>query len=263
MAMATAQLPADSLDSSLKSGLLEYFPSSLLTPDSAPLLAEVLSILRIYNLTPSDLADKWESFCLNKKHLLAEVEDGDPFQLKNVRELKKHIQENLERETRAKRANINNMGTPIARGGKMGMADDMYCIRSKRWVDGSFAAISPQTPVKRKIMTPVTPLPKSRLGDISNGTPTSSSPLLSKSGGYYGRANWAENSDTPFAQRREPGALLQTLNQHIQLPDLHSIGEVGQIPFAVNVDMKKFAFRTMHQSLMGASEGSKDLALYC
>lgn len=124
--MATTTLPADSLDPSTRSELLEYFPSSLLTPDSAPLLAEVLSILRIYNLTPSDLADKWESFCLNKKHLLAELEDGDPFQLENVRELKKHIQEALERETRTKRTSMGNMGTPIARGGKMGMADDMY-----------------------------------------------------------------------------------------------------------------------------------------
>lgn len=131
MAMATTTLPADSLDSSTRSTLLEYFPSSLLTPDSAPLLAEVLSILRIYNLTPSDLADKWESFCLNKKHLLAEVEDGDPFQLENVRELKKHIQESLERETRTKRTSMGNMGTPIARGGKMGMADDMYVSLSK------------------------------------------------------------------------------------------------------------------------------------
>src|SRR5579859_2480849 len=128
MAMATTSLPADTLDASTREGLLEYFPASLLTPDSAPLLGEVLSILRIYNLTPSDLADKWESFCLNKKHLLAEVDDGDPFQLENVRELKKHIQESLERETRNKRSSLagaSNMGTPIARGGKMGMADDM------------------------------------------------------------------------------------------------------------------------------------------
>jgi len=126
MAMATTTLPADSLDPSLHDGLLEYFPSSLMSPDSAPLLAEVLSILRIYNLTPSDLADKWESFCLNKKHLLAEVEDGDPFNLENVRELKKHIQEGLERESRAKKHNMTNLGTPAPRAGKAGMADDMY-----------------------------------------------------------------------------------------------------------------------------------------
>jgi hypothetical protein len=123
--MATTTLAADSLDVSLRAGLQEYFPSSLLEPDAAPLLAEVLSILRIYNLTPSDLADKWESFCLNKKHLLAEVEDGDPFQLENVRELKKHIQEGLERETRTKRTSLGNVGTPVQRGSKMGMADDM------------------------------------------------------------------------------------------------------------------------------------------
>jgi hypothetical protein len=107
--------------------LMEYFPSSLLSPDSAPLLAEVLSILRIYNLTPSDLADKWESFCLNKKHLLAETDDEDPFSLENVRELKKHIQESLERDSRAKKHNMSHLGTPIARAGKGGMADDMYC----------------------------------------------------------------------------------------------------------------------------------------
>jgi len=126
MAMATTTLPADTLDPSLRNGLLEYFPSSLLTPDSAPLLTEVLSILRIYNLTPSDLADKWESFCLNKKHLLAEVEDGDPFQLENVKELKKHIQEGLERETRTNKR--TSIGTPVARGGRVGMANDMYRV---------------------------------------------------------------------------------------------------------------------------------------
>lgn len=125
MAMATMALPADSLDSSVRDGLLEYFPSSLMSSDSAPLLAEVLSILRIYNLTPSDLADKWESFCLNKKHLLAEVDDGDPFNLENVRELKKHIQENLEREARAKKHNMAHLNTPVSRAGKAGMADDM------------------------------------------------------------------------------------------------------------------------------------------
>jgi hypothetical protein len=134
MAMATSTLTADALDPSLRTALLESFPASLLTPDSAPLLAEVVSILRIYNLSASDLADKWESFCLNKKHLLAEVEDGDPFQLENVRELKKHIQENLEREIRAKRGSMGSvMGTPVARGSKMGMADDMYCFPPFSW----------------------------------------------------------------------------------------------------------------------------------
>ena len=64
-----------------------------------------------------------------------------------------------------------------------------------------------------------------------------------------------DRRDTPFAQRRQPGALLQTLNQQIPIPELHSIAEVGQIPFSVNVDIKKFGFRTMHQSLMTASEG--------
>ena len=129
MAMATTSLPVDTIDQSLRSSLEESFPSSLLLPDSAPLLAEVLSMLRIYNLTPSDLADKWESFCLNKKHLLAEVEDGDPFNLDNLRELKKHIQESLERETRTKRSSMGVMGTPVQRGGKLGMADDMYVFK--------------------------------------------------------------------------------------------------------------------------------------
>jgi DNA polymerase alpha subunit B N-terminal len=129
MAMATADPhpPSDLLTPSLEKDLLEYFPVSLLSADSAPLLAEVLSILRIYNLTPSDLADKWESFCLNKKHLLAETDSGERFSLENVRELKRHLQGELERETRAKR---NSMGTPVVArgGGKMGMADDMYAL---------------------------------------------------------------------------------------------------------------------------------------
>jgi len=126
---------------------------------------------------------------------------------------------------------------------------------------GSFAAISPQTPsVKRKMPIPATatPLPKSRLSDIVDVPPTVSSPLASKSSRLGAQWFQANGSDTPFARRRQPGALLQTLNQHIGLPALDSIRDRGQIPFSVNVDMKKFAFRTMHQTLMAASEGTCD-----
>ena len=133
------------------------------------------------------------------------------------------------------------------------MADDMLVPR-RALVDGRFAAISPQTPsVKRKIMNSnlMTPVPKSGLTEISSLV---ASPLASKSTRYV-QIQLYLSSETPFAQRREPGALLQTLNQQIELPDIHSTGEIGQIPFTVNVDMKKFAFRTMHQSLMTASEG--------
>jgi DNA polymerase alpha subunit B N-terminal len=121
-----------------------------------------------------------------------------------------------------------------------------------------FAAISPQTPsVKRKILPPLTatPLPKSRLSDVANVTPTVSSPLAAKSSTFRLSLSRANKSDTPFASRRQPGQLLQTLNAQIELPDLHSIAETGQIPYAVNIDHTKFAFRTMHQTLMGASEG--------
>jgi len=64
----------------------------------------------------------------------------------------------------------------------------MICIiHAGRGVDSRFAAISPQTPsVKRKVSTPatVTPIPKSRLSDISNITPTVSSPLAGKLAAY-------------------------------------------------------------------------------
>ena len=112
---------------------------------------------------------------------------------------------------------------------------------------------SPLPSVKRKIMNSnmMTPVPKSGLTEISSLV---ASPLASKSTRYV-QIQLYLSSETPFAQRREPGALLQTLNQQIELPDVHSTGEIGQIPFTVNVDMKKFAFRTMHQSLMTASEG--------
>jgi hypothetical protein len=176
----------DSNYASLRDALLEYFPSHITTPDSAPLLTEVMSILRIYNLTPSDLADKWESFCLNKKHLLAEVDnDSDPFTLENVRELKKHLQESLEREARAKRF-TGHVNSPAPRVAKGGMAEDM-CFPPIYCINVSFAAISPQTPsVRRKVSGPstVSPAPKSRFGDTVNTIPILSSPLAPKSTGY-------------------------------------------------------------------------------
>jgi hypothetical protein len=70
--------------------------------DAAPaILAELQSVLRIHDINPEDLWLKWESYCIK---MGAEETKLD---LKTVRDFKKDLQENLEREVRGK---LNHKG---------------------------------------------------------------------------------------------------------------------------------------------------------
>lgn len=59
-------------------------------------LAELRSILRIHSISPEDLSFKWESYCMKMG-----AEDTT-LDLKTVRDFKKYLQENVERENRSK-----------------------------------------------------------------------------------------------------------------------------------------------------------------
>jgi DNA polymerase alpha subunit B len=77
------------------------------------ILGELQSILRIHDIEPEDLSFKWESYCLKMGAHDTQLD------LKTVRDFKKDLQENLERESRAKTLAKTNerksvMATPRA-----------------------------------------------------------------------------------------------------------------------------------------------------
>jgi DNA polymerase alpha subunit B len=87
------------------------------------IIAELQSILRIHNVSAEDLSFKWESY-----YLKMGAEDTQ-LDLKTVRDFKKDLHENLERESRSKALNKPTerrpMATPRA-GLSNGDVFDMY-----------------------------------------------------------------------------------------------------------------------------------------
>lgn len=84
-------------DSAKSAALVECFGD--LTPD---IIAEFLSMLRSYGLDDQELFYKWESYCIR-------MGPDTKLNLETVRAFKKSVQEQLEKEIRAKarQQNIN------------------------------------------------------------------------------------------------------------------------------------------------------------
>jgi DNA polymerase alpha subunit B len=69
---------------------------TLPSSDVGPIvLGELQSILRLYHISPEDLSFKWESYCMK-------IGPETQMDLKTVRDFKKDLQENLERESNRK-----------------------------------------------------------------------------------------------------------------------------------------------------------------
>jgi DNA polymerase alpha subunit B len=64
--------------------------------EGSSVLRELQSIIHIHDISPEDLSYKWDSYCMKMG-----AQDTQ-LSLKTVREFKKDLQENLERESRAK-----------------------------------------------------------------------------------------------------------------------------------------------------------------
>lgn len=91
-------------------------PNGELEPE---ILTELLSILRLHNISPEELSFKWESYCLK---MGAEETKMD---LETTRDFKKDLKETLERESRVKTAKSNDKRT-INATPRAGMGNDVF-----------------------------------------------------------------------------------------------------------------------------------------
>ena len=205
-------------------------PNGALSPE---VLIELQSILRLHKITPEELSWKWDAYCMKMGS------EETKLDLKTTRDFKKDLQDILERESREKGHRIHEKRAVTATprvgtnsGDVFGMIDGLVGETPKR------SAISTQ---KRKsnFETPAAKSSKSHAESSPNGIPT-------------------PDTTGPFAERKNAGDIVETLNHNINLPKatLEPVGAgvEGRVKLKANTEMLKFGYKTMAMKLSEASE---------
>ncbi|KAK8242083.1 DNA polymerase alpha 70 kDa subunit [Phyllosticta capitalensis] len=208
-------------------------PTTELSPD---VLGELQSLLRLYSISPQELFYKWESYSIK-------MGPDTSLTLKTARDFKKDIQDALERENRAKAAHAKadkKTAGPAPRAGAN--TADVF--------GGMLEGLVPNTPgarglngnAKRK-STYDTPASKAAK------THAASSPLTPS-------ANQQSSAPfTSFADRPNAGQIMETLNDHIPIPEAPSESPAeSRVKLKSNTEIPKFAYKTMAMKLSEASE---------
>ncbi|KAF3910917.1 hypothetical protein ABW20_dc0109095 [Dactylellina cionopaga] len=233
-------------------------------------MAELQSMLGLYNIDAEELFFKWEGYCLK----MGEDVKTD---LKNIKEFKKDTQDQFEIEMRAKSRTTQ---TPASRGVQRAAKNtgDVFNM-----LDG----LVPSTPrtgpgaAKRKFEKASYETP---LAERTSRLAVGSSPV-GPSAGFKLPASPANS--IPFRNRPDPGKVMEVLNPQIDLPSLPLDGfesfesrvkwtyvakeaeststvdarrpdQPNALPFeaekSVNPILKKFSYKPMYQKLSEASQ---------
>ncbi|KAH7049392.1 DNA polymerase alpha subunit B N-terminal-domain-containing protein [Macrophomina phaseolina] len=202
-------------------------------------LIELQSLLRLHSISPQELFYKWESYSIK-------MGPETTLTLKAARDFKKDIQDTLERENRAKAAH--------ARSDKRATAPSARASTSSADVFGVLDGLVPSTPhgssrtqfnssaAKRK-STFDSPAAKATKNNIQ------SSPLTPHV------ANGTGAAAASFADRPNAGRIMETLNDHISLPEPPTQSSAEpRVKIKANTEIAKFAYKTMAMKLSEASE---------
>ncbi|KAF1938967.1 DNA polymerase alpha 70 kDa subunit [Clathrospora elynae] len=223
--------------------LTERFERYCATKDDefpADVLAELQSMLRLYSISPEELDFKWQAYNMKMGG------EENKMDVKTARDFKKTIQDALERESRGKAQQRNDVKrgqpTPRAKGG------DMYDIlegfvpntpRPSAWSGASGST------VKRK-STFQTP------GSKANKAHDMSSP----GGAFTPKGETPGGPVFDFASRTNANEITEQFMQgEIAIPEPPSEEpKEARIKLKANTDMSKFSYRTMAMKLSEASE---------
>ncbi|KAF1815051.1 DNA polymerase alpha/primase associated subunit [Eremomyces bilateralis CBS 781.70] len=209
-----------------KQALNELFasPDTELSPE---LYGELQSIVRLYSISPQELFYKWESYCIKMGS------EETKLSLKSARDLKKDIQDALERESRGKAHPKMNERRTIGATPKAGRpADDVFGM-----IDGlnfNTPRPGPVSAAKRK-------------SNFDTPTPKSTKSTRNSSPGAGGHVQ--------FHDRPNAGVVVETLNQTIDVPSVpEQPPATARIKLKANTEMSKFGYKTMAMKLTEASE---------
>ncbi|KAK8157269.1 DNA polymerase alpha subunit B N-terminal-domain-containing protein [Phyllosticta citrichinensis] len=209
-------------------------PAAELSPD---VLGELQSLLRLHSISPQELFYKWESYSIK-------MGPDTTLNLKTARDLKKDIQDTLERENRAKAAHAKvdkKTAGPGPRAGAntadvFGMLDGLVPNTpggARSNLNGNSKRKSTyETPASKAAKTHAASSPLTPSAKLQN-----SAPLMS------------------FADRPHAGETMETLNAHIPLPEPPAESPAEpRIKLKANTEIPKFAYKTMAMKLSEASE---------
>ncbi|KAL7424793.1 DNA-directed DNA polymerase alpha subunit pol12 [Cryptotrichosporon argae] len=247
--------------------LTQLFP---VIADQEDLMAECMSILRMYNLAPQDLFFKYEAILLSRPSgLRAKLAT---LTLDTARELRRELQ----RETQAKA--VAAMGTPTDKGsvkiGKKDAADlggflDGLVTPSRPKSKSTVPTRLSNTANNVNLPSPITP--------SSFATPQRPSPAGASSSAYRPNNRLAPPSATstsrigvapsspispsespaqlhplptqPFSARENPHALLETLNGHVGASSGVPPGSRSRIAVSTPFDTSAYNYRYMFEKL--------------
>ncbi|KAL8701069.1 MAG: hypothetical protein Q9201_005111 [Fulgogasparrea decipioides] len=210
-------------------------PANELPPD---VLGELQSICRLHSIPAQELSYKWESYSMKMGTEQTKLD------LPTTRAFKKDLQEIVEREARSKShmRSVDRKGayaTPrnAAKGG------DVFGM-----IDG-ITPLQPSTSGgnKRKAAFDTPSVPKfSKADGMSSPSDGRSLPT---------RADQKGNQSIAFAERQNPGQIIETLNGHLDVhePPIAPHSE-SRVKLTANTDLKKFRYRPMAMHLSEASE---------
>ena len=197
---------------------------------------ELHHILRLLDLSAQELFFKWESYVIKMGV------DSTKLDFKTAKDFKKDLQDALERESRAKGHVVNHGAARRTAATPRGGGDDVFGM-----LDGMVSTTpAPRMSAasKRKANNFDTPSAKS----TKNGS--NSSPADSKTPGPT-----REQQGVAFENRQNPGEIIQQING--QLPAASAPDEPpteARVKLKANLELPKFAYKTMAMKLSEASE---------
>ncbi|KAK2593847.1 DNA-directed DNA polymerase alpha subunit pol12 [Conoideocrella luteorostrata] len=204
-----------------------FSPNKLLEPD---LVYEIQSILRLHGFSLDDLFFKWESYCIKM-----DLDAQSDLSLANIRNLKRSVQDELEKSHRASQVRSERKLNATPKGVSGG---DVFSI-----LDG----LVPSTPATGgKLNRGGSGLKKRIDGTKVNSSPAGMGEQLKAMSGLPA---------TSFADRANPGDVLEVLNTHLA-PAESPIAPYSEprIKLTAASDQKKMAYKPLAMKLSEASE---------
>lgn len=217
--------------------LVELFAPSAGGTLSDDVATELQHILRLLDLSAQELFFKWESYVIKMGV------ENTKLDFKTARDFKKDLRDALERESRAKGHHVQQSAakktaaTPRAGGGDVfGMLDGMVSATPGPRMSSAAA--------KRKASNFDTPAPKSTKSGLNSSPADNKTPAPAR-----------EGQGIPFEARQGAGEIVQAINDH--LPATSAPAEPpteARVKLKANLELPKFAYKTMAMKLSEASE---------
>ncbi|KXL44844.1 hypothetical protein M433DRAFT_108778 [Acidomyces richmondensis BFW] len=203
---------------------------------SQDVATELQHIQRLLDLSAQELFFKWESYVLKMGA------ENTILDFKTVCDFKKDLQDALERDARVKGQAAHGAAKKVAATPRAGTGGgDVFGM-----LDGMVSGTpGPRmsTGAKRKATNFDTPLAKSAKSTLDS-SPSTKTPATARGG-----------PAAPFEDRPNAGEIEQSINQHIPAPLAPSeIPSEARVKLKANVELPKFAFKTMAMKLSEASE---------